>query len=806
MQMAPTQSLRALAQAAQLQHEGKHAEAEAAYLAILRRHPASTQALHRLALLYAQRGRFEEARQRVDQALGLDPTEAELHFHRAEIVLALGLQDQAEEGYLEALRLRPDFFDALVNLAEVLLRTERAEQALTRLDHAVRLRPDDLAAQNNRGNALQALKRHAEALQCFDRTLALAPGQPDVLSNRANALLSLGLIEEAESACRQALAQRPENPRALANLGRALGAQGRLAEALQQFDAAVTHAPGEFDAWCDRGAIQRELQQHRAAAESLKRALALRPEAAHTCNDLGEVLRLSGEYPAALRAFERALELRPAVASFWANKGHALTLLQRQDLALTAYAKAVECDPDVPYAEGHLACLNASMGDWRGYAAKVARIAERVRCGARAIEPLELLYLSDDAEDQLRCAREFTNALCGTPQQDLWQGGRLRQKRIKLAYVSADFREHPVSYLLAELFEIHDRSRFELFGISIGPHAPGAMASRVATAFDHFVQARDLTDREIAEHLHREGIAIAVDLMGHTTYSRPGIFSLRPCPVQVNYLGYPGTVGADFLDYLIADAYVVPPAMERCYAEKIVRLPDTFLCNDSKRSAVTDAPGRVAAGLPPEGVVYCCFNNPAKFSPGTFELWMQVLREVPRSVLWLPAGHSTLEANLRGEAAACAVDPERLVFAPRVNSNADHLARLALADAFLDTFPYNAHATASDALWAGVPVVTRSGEAFAARVAGSLLHAIGMPELIAATPEEYVALALRLGREPRYLATVKAKLAAHRLTQPLFDTERFRRHIEAAYETMWYRHQRGEAPASFTVEPLAAGR
>jgi len=308
-------------------------------------------------------------------------------------------------------------------------------------------------------------------------------------------------------------------------------------------------------------------------------------------------------------------------------------------------------------------------------------------------------------------------------------------------------------------------------------------------------------DAEVARQLREQEIDIAVDLMGPTLHSRPEIFALRPCPVQVNYLGYPGTTGAGFHDYIIADPYVMPPGMERHYAEKVVRLPDTFQCNDSKRSAAARAVSRADAGLPQEGVTYCCFNNSAKFAPATFDLWMRILHAVPGSVLWLFADHPNAQGNLRKEAQARAIDPQRLVFAPRVDYP-EHLARLALADVFLDTLPFNAGTTASDALWAGVPVVTRPGEAFAARMAGSLLHAIGMPGLIANTPQEYVALAVRLGSDPAFLAATKATLAANRATKPLFDTERFRRHIEAAYLAMWERTQRGEPPADLAIAPI----
>jgi protein O-GlcNAc transferase len=414
-----------------------------------------------------------------------------------------------------------------------------------------------------------------------------------------------------------------------------------------------------------------------------------------------------------------------------------------------------------------------------------------VRAGKRATIPLDLMVMSGSADDQLKCARIYAEQLYARPVAPVWQGARYANRRIRLAYLSADFRDHAVAFLIAGLLERHDRSRFEVFGYSLTGETAGPLAERVRGAFEHFSVVKDLGKAEVARQLREQQIDIAVDLMGPTLNARTEIFALRPCPVQVNYLGYPGTIGADFLDYIIADAYVIPPGMERHYAEKVVRLPDTFQCNDAKRSAAARAVSRADAGLPQEGVIYCCFNNSAKFSPATFDLWMRVLREVPGSVLWLFADHPILQGNLRKEAQARGIDPQRLVFAPRVEYP-QHLARLQLADVFLDTLPFNAGTTASDALWAGVPVVTRSGEAFAARMAGSLLHAIGMPELIAASPEEYVALAIRLGKDAQFLAATKAKLAANRSTYPLFDTGRFRRHIEAAYVAMWERTQRDE--------------
>jgi protein O-GlcNAc transferase len=351
------------------------------------------------------------------------------------------------------------------------------------------------------------------------------------------------------------------------------------------------------------------------------------------------------------------------------------------------------------------------------------------------------------------------------------------------------------------LFEKHDKQRFELTAISFGRHTTGAMRERLTQAFDRFIDVQNLTDRDVAKLITDLEIDIAVDLKGYTQDSRPGILAHRPAPVQVNYLGYPGTMGAEYIDYLLADRYLIPAEHQPYYTEKIVYLPDSYQVNDSKRAIAEDTPTRAEAGLPESGFVFCCFNHNYKITPFMFEIWMRLLANVPDSVLWLFEDNPFVANHLKKAAQLSNIAPERLVFAPRVKLDA-HLARQKLADLFLDTLPYNAHTTTSDALWAGLPVVTCMGNAFAARVAGSLLHAIGLPELVTENLQDYEALALKLATNPALLAEIKAKLAKNRLTYPLFNADRFRRHIEAAYLMMWERSQRGEAPVSFAVPPI----
>jgi predicted O-linked N-acetylglucosamine transferase (SPINDLY family) len=402
--------------------------------------------------------------------------------------------------------------------------------------------------------------------------------------------------------------------------------------------------------------------------------------------------------------------------------------------------------------------------------------------------------------DQLQCARLWAAHEALPAPTPLWRGEPYRHEKIRIAYVSADFHAHATSVLMAGVFERHDRNRFELVALSFGPDDGSEMRARVKNAFDRFVDVREKSDAEIAALMRQWEIDIAVDLKGYTKDHRSGIFAFRPAPIQATYLGYPGTMGAPYVDYIIADATVIPDEHRPYYAEQVAYLPDSYQCNDSRGTFTDDSVTRAQAGLPEAGFVFCCFNRNYKIAPDTFALWMRLLRDAPSSVLWLLEDNPDAKRNLEREAEAHGMASGRLVFAQRVSAS-EHLARHRLADLLLDTQPYGAHTTASDALWAGLPVLTALGTTFASRVAASLLNAVGLSELIADSLEAYEASALRLARHPDALVAIKNKLAANRDNCPLFDTARFTRNLESAYVAMWQRRQRGEPPRSFSVEP-----
>jgi protein O-GlcNAc transferase len=486
----------------------------------------------------------------------------------------------------------------------------------------------------------------------------------------------------------------------------------------------------------------------------------------------------------------------------WFSRGAALTAVGRYEDAVASFDRVLALKPDFPQA--HLLypprlLSKLRVCDWTNLDAEIAQLLFMIRERKTLSVPFATLLIPATTAEQLQCAwRYVQDQQVFSP---IWRGETYSHDRIRVAYLSADFGNHPTGYLTAGLFEEHDKSHFEVTAISLGQNDNSPMRQRLKAAFEHFIDVRGSSDQTIAELIRRLEIDIVVDLMGFSKDNRLNVLARRPAPIQLNYLGYPGTSGADYIDYIFADSTVIPEDQGMFYSEKVVRLPGTYQINDSKRSITSSTPTRYECGLPEQAFVFCCFNNMQKLNPETFDIWMRLLRAKEDSVLWLLEENQTAVGNLRASVEQRGVSSHRLIFAPKIGLP-NHLARERQADLFLDTLPYNAHTTASDALWAGLPVLTCLGPTFAGRVAGSLLKAIGLDELITQSLEEYEALALKLAQEPAHLTSIKNKLARNRDTSLLFDTKRATRHIESAYRTMVDIRLRGESPRSFAVEPV----
>jgi len=794
----------ALQQAVALHQAGRLPQAARLYRAILDADPNQFDALRLLALIDAVDGRPADARGLLDRALAQRPDSAAAHMDRASVCKALGEYEEALASCCRALALRPDSPD-LVNLqGAILLDLERYPEALVACETALALQPASAATNYNRGLALQLLQRPAEALASYDDALRSEPAFPEALHNRGNVLHALGRYDEALASWDLALAQKPDFPQALHSRGLLLHELRRHDEALVAFDRAVALDPGFAAAFNDRGLTLNELLRHDEALASCEQALAIRPDYSEAFINCGVIFSRWKRYEFAVDAYNRALLIKPDSIEALHNRGLALQQLARYKEAAADFARALEIDPAARYSRAMLLFMRLQCCDWREFEPAARQFAAEVADGTATAVPFPMLCIADAPTAHRRCAEAWVAANYPPAPVPLWRGERYEHERIRVAYLSADFKEHAMAYLMAELFERHDRARFEVTGVSWGSPEASPMRTRLMGAFERFVEVQGWSDPDVARLLRELEIDIAVDLNGFTHDGRLGILAQRPAPVQVNYLGYPGTLGAPYIDYIVADTVVIPEEDRKDYAEQVAYLPDSYQVNDRRRRIAEVTPTRGQAGLPERGVVFCSFNNNCKITPEVFAVWMRLLQAVEGSVLWLLEGNAVALSNLRREAQARGVSAKRLVFAPRVDL-AEHLARHRLADLFLDTLPYNAHTTTSDALWAGLPVVTCLGAAFAGRVAGSLLRAAGLPELVTTSLAEYEALSLRLARKPEALAAMKAKLVRNRDTCALFDSERFRRHLEAAYATMWERVQRGEAPAG-SATPQAANR
>jgi predicted O-linked N-acetylglucosamine transferase (SPINDLY family) len=645
-------------------------------------------------------------------------------------------------------------------------------------------------------SALHRGGRLAEAEQLYRQILAADPANFSAQHMLGVLAAQTGRTDEALERIAAALNINPGDARARVNYGNVLSLKGRFAEAVASYDHALAVRP-DADVLRSRGHALQGAGRLRDALDSYARALALNSSDVPALYKQGVVLGEMGESDAALAAYDRVLALQPDHVEALNNRGY-LWWLNRQDYsrAIADLEQAHALDPDLPYGAGALLHLKMYAADWLDFEKSKAALVEGVRAGKRVARPFMFQALSDSPADLQACARIYARDLhapvAALPHDPAARAG---SNKIRLGYLSGEFREQATAILMAGLYERHDRSRFEIIAIDNGSADHSAMSARLKQAFDRWIDIGAMNDAEAAAKIRGAGIDILVNLNGWFGKHRAGVFAERPAPVQVNYLGFPGTLGAPYMDYIIADRMVIPEGEERFYEEAVVTLPGSYQVNDDRGRGIAPLPTRLEAGLPESGFVFCNFNQSYKLTPEAFAGWMRILKRVDGSVLWLLDAVAPFAQNIRRHAESLGGAPERILFAPD-RPPAQHLARLSLANLFLDSLPYNAHTTASDALWAGVPLITRLGHAFPGRVAASLLHAAGLPELVTQSQGDYEALAVSLATNPAALATLKRKLTR---SSPLFDTGLFRHHVETAYERMWQAWLAGEKPRAFSV-------
>lgn len=758
-------------------------------------HPAGH---NNLGLVLQQQARPADAIAAHRHAIRLNPNYAEAHLALGNALKQQGNLEAAMMAYRSAIAAKRDYAEAHNNVGVLLQMQGSLDQAASAYREAIARRPAYAEAQFNLGSVLHQKLELDAAEAAYRRVVSLDPGIAVVHNNLGTVLKDKGLLREALAEFETAIKLQADYAEAFYNRGTVLQQQGRLEEALAAYGSAVERRRDYADAINNAGIVLQELGRATEAIDLYRRLVELMPSYADAYNNMGTALLAARRPGEAQAAFERALAHRPDFPEAFYNLGNAWRELGDLAQATSAYRNALRLRPDYPDAFSQLMYHRAQACEWDNYELDQQKLLEMVRRGIR-VPPFYLFSTPASASDQLTCARNWIGPISPPREAVFAHEPDVAGERIRLGYLSGDFHQHSTAHLMAELFERHDRGRFEVLAYSYGPDDHSPMRTRLASAFDRFVDIQALSHREAANLIHADKVDILVDLKGYTHLARPAISAHRPAPVQVSYLGFPATMGADFIDYIVVDRHVVPFGQQPFFSEKLVHLPGCYQVNDRKREVADDGTSRGDHGLPEKGLVFCSFNNSYKISPAIFDIWMRLLRSVPGSVLWLLEANDLVQGNLRSEAGRRDIDAGRLIFAPVVAS-ADHLGRHRHADLFLDTLPCNAHTTASDALWAGLPVLTCSGDTFAGRVAGSLLMAIGMPELITGSLAEYEQVALALARDPRRLTALRQKLEKNRDASSLFNLPKWTGNLEAAYARMWQTWRSRQEPVAFSIE------
>jgi len=763
----------ALAAAFAHHQAGRLAEAEGGYRRFLAEEPGNVMVMQLLAILSHQIGHSDAAMALLRQAIAVDPAFVSAHANLGIVLEERGDIETACACYRRAAVLQPLDAKAHIHLARVLVALGEAVQAAACLRRASELQPE-------------------------------APPDPGVHIGLGNLLLQQGDVAGAVACYEQAVAGAPDLAIAHSNLGNALRHLHRPAQAVACLERALALDPELAEAHNNLGIVHLEAGLLPQAVACFERSLALRSDFVEAHSNLGNALQTQGRLDDAIARYDYALTLAPDYHDALLNCGNALWLRGRLAEAIACYERAVALRPDDPVTRAHLAHPRALACAWDERDADESAALSAMRQQPGSVPPFNLLSQRSTPAEQLRCAQGWARRLTAGCRPALPRYRARTPGRIRLGYISADFREHPVAWAMVGLFEAHDRAGFEVHTYSYGPDDGSALRTRIAAGSDSFTDLRALSDAAAAQRIHDDGIDILVDLTGYTLHARPRILTFRLAPVQVNFLGYCGTMGAEFVDAIVVDPLVVPPEQQPFFTERLLPVQRCWWPAAMPRAISERTPSRQECGLPAEGFVFACFNNSYKITPEMFGIWMRLLAATPGSVLWLAEPNRLVPGNLRREAARRGVAPERLVFSTYVPTE-DHFARHRLADLFLDTLPYNACTTAYDALWAGLPVLTCAGATFAGRMAATMLHVVGLPELVATSLPDYEARGRHLAREPALLARLRERLAEQRTGSPLFDSARAARDLEAGFGALWHAWCTGEGPLVGAINaPLSA--
>lgn len=672
---------------------------------------------------------------------------------------------------------------------------DRADSILKRVLQA---EPKNLPALHILGLIKASQNKYEEAIELLSKAARISPNEGSIQFNLAKALLDCGFERRSLPHHQKAVSLNPNNAGAWLNYGKTVSNLGRHEEALEYFDRAISLKPDYVEALLNKGAALKELRKYESAISFAEQVLALDPTLAEGWNNKGIALKELERYEEALASYAEAINLKPEYGDAWSNKAIVLNILKRHADAAKCYFRALELSNGQTYLLGQAHHQMMLSCDWTNFEKITHEIFLQIENDRKCAEPFGFQGIAQ-SEDLLRkCAVSYSKAKF-PEMANLAGGKKYHHEKIRIGYVCGEFRQQATSILLTRIWELHDQSKFEIFAFDNGWSDGSRYRQRIEKAFSKVYDISHLADFDAAKLIAENEIDILVNLNGFFGLGRQGVFAYRPAPLQVNYLGFPGTIGAPYIDYLIADELVVPPSSQEYYVEKIAYLPDSYQANDDQRMVSSRKFTKSELGLPERGFIFACFNNSYKITPATFDLWARILKSVEGSVLWILVDNMTAGDNLVVEASARGIASERLIFAERLDL-AEHLARHQLADLFLDTLPYNAHTTASDALWSGLPVLTLRGDTFPGRVSASLLTAIGLPQLITYSEDEYVDLAIDFAKNPIKMQEMKIKLNKNITTEPLFNSNIFSKNIEMLFSEMMARYSAGLMPETIYVK------
>jgi len=737
-------------------------------------------------LKHFQNQEFQDAEHSFLKSLELLPGRVSTLNNLAATQIKLKKFDEAEKNLQQVINVDETSIDLWLNLGIICLEKGQLTQAISYFERCINLDPYHVLGWKLIAQSHDQNREFNKAISCFKKILEFNPNDLDALISIGAILNDLQEYDASIQYHQLAIEINPNFTSGYVNMGVALSGLNKFDLALHNYSIALELDPGDFETWSNKGNTLHELKRFDEAIAHYDKALSLKPDYAEGWSNKGVTLHELKRYDEAIAHYDKALSLKPDYAEGWSNKGNTLNLLKKHSESAKCFQKALEFNIEDSYFLGQAHHQMMLGCDWSDYEKNINEIFHLANEGRKGAEPFGFQGIASSEELLKKCAEIYSSDKF-PPLDNLSKFSQHKHHKIRIGYLCGEFRNQATSILMARVWELHDKSKFEIFAFDNGWDDGLDYRHRIVGAFSKIFDISKLSDLDAAKLIKQNEIDILVNLNGFFGFARQGVFSYKPAPIQVNYLGFPGTIGIEYMDYIIADKVVIPDESRIHYVEKIAYLPNSYQANDDKRKISDRQFSRTELGLPENAFVFACFNNNYKITPATFDSWMRILSLVQGSVLWLLADNPIAKENLIKEAIDRGIDFSRLIFAERLPIS-EHLARHDLADLFLDTLPYNAHTTASDALWAGLPVLTLMGHTFPGRVAASLLSSVGMDELITYTKDEYESLAIELAKNPQKLADIKLKLANNRLTTPLFDAPLFTKNLEAAYIEMHRRY------------------